>query len=453
MACCKSKEMQWCKDEPIAYKDEDGNEYCLFHAPADKKSMSVGEFNERVFEKIRRTPGDELCDLSHTVFPGDIKFSSFSNDHPLPSITFHEATFSGATYFRRATISGGVFFDGAAFNGYTYFFQATIGGNASFTDATFSGVASFGGATIRGDADFSDATYSGDASFREAAFGGATHFTKATIRGDAYFYHATFSRIVDFRGAVFNGLIRFISAVFKQGALFAFISVAKRLQFEDVNLSHVSFLDAEVAPIEFVNCRWPRKRTWFRDRLLPRKDGQNRGRYQVMEEKEQDPPWDKIESLYRKLKHKAKEEHNEPEVSEWHYSEKEIFRRRNLFRRFFGVSFWYGLSSGYGERPTRAAVVLLFLLVAVTLLMGWFGLKTDNPVNGIEIIQRFSDMNWEKWVILVENTLQNALFFKNIRFEPGSPIPWGFIQTFFTRILIPLQFALFAFALRNKFRR
>ena len=96
---------------------------------------------------------------------------------------------------------------------------------------------------------------------------------------------------------------------------------------------------------------------------------------------------------------------------------------------------------------------MFFLLLSVTLLMGWFGLQTDNPLDGVKIIKRFSDMNWEKTLFLIENTLQNALFFKQVRFHADSPVPWGFIQMVVTRILVPLQFALFALALRNKFRR
>ena len=64
MPCCKSKERPaWCGDEEVVYTDEDGKEYCLFHAPKEHKGMSVEEFNERVFQRIRETPEGEECNL------------------------------------------------------------------------------------------------------------------------------------------------------------------------------------------------------------------------------------------------------------------------------------------------------------------------------------------------------------------------------------------------------
>jgi len=53
MPCCKAEEYTWCKDLPVvSYKEIEGNEYCVFHAPKGQKGISLEEFNELVFERI-----------------------------------------------------------------------------------------------------------------------------------------------------------------------------------------------------------------------------------------------------------------------------------------------------------------------------------------------------------------------------------------------------------------
>ena len=553
MPCCKAKgwikEVRdirrrisgWCEDEDVLYTDEDGKDFCLFHAPADKKGMSVEEFNELVFERIRQTPKEKRCNFDGTIFPGNISFSTFDKDHPLPSYIsfsdaafigyasfykgvfggaadfsdaafsekadFREVTFNGDAYFvgavfsvaaqfAQATISGAATFNKVMFSEEADFFRATFGGDADFKAVMFSGSPYFDGATFRGDASFNNATMEGDALFRNAEFRGDASFSKTVINGHIDFSGSVFNpkeRVrfagtcfkgnANFEWTVFDGLVlfdqagefdkkstvtvflgkvsfcrstfsgstEFLGVTFSDTARFAFCSVEKRLRFENVDLANVSFLDAEVAKGEFVNCKWPRMKAHFLNRFFPKKDGSDWGRYRVMEEKQEDPPWAKIETLYRRLKQKAKEEHNEPEVSEWHYSEKEMARKQGGIR--WPVLFLYWLSSGYGERPLRAAGVLLGLLAAVALLMGWFGLNPAESGSAIQAIQHLSGLNFDQIVLLIENTIQNVLFIKNARMMPLEPVPWEFVQTIFTRILIPIQFALFAFALRNKFRR
>src|SRR5208337_5174387 len=85
----------------------------------------------------------------------------------------------------------------------------------------------------------------------------------------------------------------------------------------------------------------------------------------------------KVENLYRQLKQKYKDEHNEPEVSKWHYREKAMFRRRNHWRRFLpSIATLYCLCSGYGERPIRAGLALAALLLMISLLFGFVGLHS-----------------------------------------------------------------------------
>lgn len=58
MPCCrtKKKQYQWCKPFPVVeYKDQEGNEYCVFHAPHGKKGIYPEEFNKTIFDRISQS--------------------------------------------------------------------------------------------------------------------------------------------------------------------------------------------------------------------------------------------------------------------------------------------------------------------------------------------------------------------------------------------------------------
>ena len=442
------------------------------------------------FDKNNPLPGIVLSDAAFSEYVNfrNVAFSGFADfggaafsRHADFSIarfngtaSFQRATFKMTAFFSQAAFSDFVDFTEAAFSGVVLFLDAAFKGMALFKGVAFSGYVMFKGAAFRGDVGFIGTEFSGNANFADTLFDPKkmVRFTATRFKRNADFERTVFKGLVSFdrpevsdekpistsflsdvsfRRAIFVGSTDFFGVIFKGTARFAFCDVKERLRFENVDLTHASFLDAEVADVEFVNSKWPRKKARLLDRFFCKKDGSGCGRYQVMEEKLENPPWTKIETLYRRLKHKAKEEHNEPEVSEWHYSEKEMARKQGGIRWL--VLFLYWLSSGYGERPLRAAGVLLGLLAVITLLMGWFGLEPGGSNTGISTIRHLSGLNWEQIVLLIENTIQNVLFIKNPRMVPIDPVPWEFVQTIFTRILIPIQFALFAFALRNKFRR
>lgn len=95
MPCCKAEEYKWCKDEPVVnYKDDEGRGFCVFHAPQGKKRIPLEEFNTLVFTAIdsaRETK--EVCNLSGTVFEGDISFNQYGEENPLPRISFFGCKF------------------------------------------------------------------------------------------------------------------------------------------------------------------------------------------------------------------------------------------------------------------------------------------------------------------------------------------------------------------------
>ena len=94
MGCCKAEKYKWCKELDTVYTDEEGKEYCVFHAPKGHKGVSLEEFNNLVFQRIEeaKNSGQE-CNLSGTIFEGEIIFTHFDKENPLPDIDFSFITF------------------------------------------------------------------------------------------------------------------------------------------------------------------------------------------------------------------------------------------------------------------------------------------------------------------------------------------------------------------------
>ena len=288
------------------------------------------------------------------------------------------------------------------------------------------------------------AAFSGQADFRRAAFSGQADFREVAFSGDAYFLEVAFSGHAYFERVNFNSRVYFEATTFKEVAFFKRCSVEKSIYFENIDLVFVSFLDSDPLKINFTNCTWPRifGRNVLSDEIRI-KEGQE--------------SFEKVEYLYRKLKQKYKEEYNEPEASNWHYGEKEMFRKKKRLRRLNPISLsnLYWASSGYGERPLRAGILLILLFAGITLSMSVFGLvaASGKEVFGVKIIKGFSGLiEWKKFWLLLLNTIQNVLFIKDTFFKPQT-LAGAIILTITTNLIIPIQVALFVLALRNKFRR
>lgn len=144
------------------------------------------------------------------------------------------------------------------------------------------------------------------------------------------------------------------------------------------------------------------------------------------------------------MKAKYKAENNEYEASKWHIAEKEAQLKllaQKKDERFNWFMLWlYKLVSGFGENPGRAFGVLASLLVVPLLFCimdieaNFFGLIFHSHQVAEPMVR------WLKFVPLTR-AITGA--------EPG------YLRTlmFFWQLLITLQAALFAFALRNNFRR
>jgi uncharacterized protein YjbI with pentapeptide repeats len=437
VSCCKTdrfgKSYGWCKTLNTVYGDEKGLEYCVFHAPQGKKGVSHKEFNHRVFRRIEEAKGNRgeassqpsICDLSGTVFEGDFRVEGI-----LPAIILAGAQFTGDARF-----------EGTQFKGIAVFKLAHFQGDANFGEARFGGDANFELAQFQGDANFGEARFGGDANFNGANFG------KAGVG------KTEVERVATFRRVQFSGETTFFQTKFNQRTNFLNVRVRKHPLFEEAELANVCFMDTDVRKVNFVNCRWHNRngrrvvndetefsRKPFGALWNPAKDRVN--------------AIQKIETVYRRLKQRCKEDHNEREASIWHYSEKEMQRKASCLRHFFEflLLHLYYLSSGYGERPLRAFGVLVGLIGAACAGLALQGLKgvDPNPFK-IDPYQLFDVASSDGVKAAIVNVFKYLTFQRDPYLTPATQ--GGECVKLAAQVFIPMQAALFALALRNRFRR
>lgn len=135
------------------------------------------------------------------------------------------------------------------------------------------------------------------------------------------------------------------------------------------------------------------------------------------------------------MKQKAAEDHDQFQVSQWHFREKLMFKKQRWYRRWLPVTltWWYWLTSGFGERAVRAGVWLLALLSLSFL------------ANSIKEPWVWSELPGSA---AAQYTMASIPFAKDI---PGDG--WVKVMRGVWQFLIAVQFTLFALAVRNRFRR
>lgn len=277
---------------------------------------------------------------------------------------------------------------------------------------------------------------------RRAKFCGKATFTYVNFSGAADFALATFSKEADFRGIKAN------DGALDMGGL------------EPESLGNLVFRRIEVPLFTFRSSTWPQ--------LLALETFQE-GRLVTCEE------------LYRAMKQRAAGEHDQPMVSRWHYREKLMGLKQTVGgvekdkekvdtealgllegvdddgfcvmcrtlhwlllaitppMRWWGtLTWWYWSSSGFGERPKRAFVLLLTLMLPVFSIMLCADLRPEDADGSI----------WGR----ILAALQHLMFVTNPTAAPKGPF-WASLVVVLTRVAIPVQFGLFALAVRNHFRR
>lgn len=442
---------KWCKNvhsNLLHEYGEEGREYCIFHAPKGQKKVRPDFFNSEIYRLITSAiRNNRACELLGTIFEGDISFEKYHQNNPLPVIDFSNAEFHGNVSFNGVMFDKLVSFNHTIFWGDVDFTVATFNEKALFNFTKFNEAETYSHAMSMitkehgKKTEKNDSKRKGMADFRGVEFDGRPSFLKAIFGGDATFYGAIFKD-----GAIFN------DTNFIKGSMFSNITLEKNIRFEHTNLTKVSFIDTDLRMVDFFDCIFPKKNA--NDVLYDEKVLDENGKLsEALGAK-----INSVEILYRQLKQKYKEEHNQQEASKWHYREKEMQRRRTSRSEclpFLLLNLYY-YSSGYGEDPKKALKFLIFLFIAVSLILGILGLcpvDSDNPSYGIKCIRIWwpFDMDFRKVGAIFINTLKYSLFQRDYYLKPSTQL--GEFVRFLGQIFIPIQTALFVLALRNRFRR
>lgn len=447
---------------------------------SDTTFINVADFGSTIFT--------DKVDFSKATFMEEANFgwaafidkADFRVANFTKAADFTMTTFTKDAYFRWATFKEEAAFRETTFIKESDFNNATFTKEAYFSEATFTEKARFMGASFKKEAYFREATFTDKADFRMVTFAEKADFSKTEFIKEAYFRlaiftnkvdlsNASFAKEADFSEAKINSKIIFRGATFNNNALFKYLKFDTEnayLNFHNVNLKQAAFRHTDLTKCEFTTCNW----------------NNHKGRYKLLDE---DLYWSNIwdsdderierikstESLYRTMKHKAIDEHNTFDYSFWHYSEKEMQRMRTwLFRKQDSVSAWlhnalewltlnvYKHISGYGESPLIAFGWLVGLVIFVAICMAGLGIidptvaweEVDGKLINKSLID-FSNMTIESAKETFVTTFEHLSFVRPTNYVPAT-LGGRFLMALF-KILTPIQAALFAFALRNRFRR
>lgn len=472
MGCCKCEEHKWEDPQPVEYVDEAGKGYCLFHAPANHKIIdgcpyvSVETFNLFIFNRINairqmnvtRANGFE-CKLAGIVFMGDICFSSYCEGSRMPDIDFRSSVFHGVADFTSTVFEGKAIFMHCHFNSVasfirsrfldeSYFWYSRFYNSADFDNSKFSKRVDFVNAIFLDESSFFESVFTGSVIFDHSLFIRDAHFTKAVFESKATFHLTIFGKEVSFSEAKFLADSEFKSTSFNDIASFGSVATGANpvelFQLDSHSIGNILFSSTDTRHLNFVQPDWPEMLQ------LESREGAD---YKACGE------------LYRSLKQKAATEHDQPLVSRWHYREKLMHLRElvtggapaQLFDKvengkycfwykiassfvlvlsapklLVSLDFWYWATSGFGERERRAGIWLA-ILICLPLILN----AIPQPIESFP----FS--------VLISRTLDHIPFTKDLSAKGG----WVRLGQGLSQFFIALQTTIFAFALRNRFRR
>ncbi len=219
-------------------------EHCLFHAPKNKKGISVEVFNKLIYAQLKRRD----FNFKGYIFPGEIIFPKGE-----------EAPFKGNAKFRGAHFTGNVKFANVHFAGYADFRDVQFAGYADFRSVKFSRLAVFNKAKFYRIVAFTKAQFIGDADFLftqffsrvlfsqvdfmegvnydSAQFHKNTEFVKTIFSKDAFFHNVKFLHNAVFKYTTFNSDADFNHSHFSSDAIFEEPKFSKKVNFSGAQFS------------------------------------------------------------------------------------------------------------------------------------------------------------------------------------------------------------------------
>ncbi len=447
------------------YAEHEAKRYCVLHFPAQNKA---GDFRQAVESKLMRKD----FNFRGAYFPQSpwlFKGYEFGAD-----VTFDGAIFSGNVNFRKAIFKQEADFSKSIFEGKADFSEA-IFEETKMENAKQEGSrerpkelkdADFADASFRRKADFKKVRFKGEANFYKATFEEEADFSETIFKGEARFRRVTFKDLVEFKEPdnsikagsgkhckqyCFNARANFSLATFLERATFvgrcmfktkhedstfrnALIEKPGNFLLDRVQLRPSWFIDMNVQGLRFTDVVW---------RGLPGVEGSIeqeidaiKRRRQEKKGQEQEPgyPFKVLAQTCRELAANAEENRDYPRANEFHYRSMEAQRKAipgSAFA-FWKLIWWYWLLSGYNERPVRAALWLMAILLGFGIFYMWqgpAGAGLESIVYSLGVMTRLANDIPDSESVLVRSFV------------------------ILEGVLGPFQIALFALALRRRFMR
>ncbi|WP_031480084.1 pentapeptide repeat-containing protein [Maridesulfovibrio frigidus] len=422
-----------------------------FHKEADFTSC---QFREITFFNSCNFNG--ISNFTLSQFRKKTKFysSRFQKTMNLDSCQFRSiANFNSSQFYEKANFNLTQFRGLTNFN-YTQFCMEAVFNHTQFRlEVDFLGGCfkkiSFYNAEARNQINFKDSTF-GKAIFDNMKFIGPLHLEGAWFLEQSSFNNAIFHEYSNFKNSEFYDEINFRFALFKEWSYFKNVIFNQKASFagtisketiliEATNLSKLSLSGTNIESFKFVECGWPEVKgikIVYDEKIKPKENNN------VL----------KLEDTYRRLKKISRDNNDEILASAWHYKEKEMLRKRlhhenkwksprTLFLRTINNIYW--IISGYGEEPLRAFAFLFLFILCPLLTALYFGPFYEFTLCG-EVFKDNTHLV-SRWLWYLPLT--------KIELTCSNISDWNYFFKAFYNLLVTIQAALFAFALRNKFRR
>ena len=249
MTCCMCKRYIWDDPPETFYRDpSDGREYCLFHAPVEKKEHRT-DFNYQLKLYLKKRMQDAKrpwCNLCGTIFPNDIRFDEDFKDVVFPGVNLSDSVFMGEIQafeyqFEHQLIFGDVIFhDEVYFNKIHFkrrvsFLGSKFKKRVSLDESTFDNGLIFGGAHCEQTLSFNKSKFAKSLLLLGITVEQFASFNKSKIE-KAIISNSKFESQADFRGTCI-GKAEFKRTSFRDNTDFTGLRVYNGSNFNDSNFN------------------------------------------------------------------------------------------------------------------------------------------------------------------------------------------------------------------------
>lgn len=442
-----------------------------------------------------------------TVFSSDAYFSNstFHNSQSNPSAIFFEAKFLKKVYFEETKFFVNTSFKEVLFDGNAYFSKSefSFSNNKDFENDTVL----FSFSRFNKDVYFEDTKFNFGVSFNSAVFGEDS---------DIIFRRTLFAKYASFRYSTAEGQLRFLDMRQTQETRLNFqettFEKSNRILFSNASLKPHWFINAKLQKIQFINCKWENLNRFLigiKDEIRYIKDDLkiDNAEFLLKETISQlainAEELNRYEdaSIFRKNSFETEKYENKKIIKHWF--QKGLLTRSQIYCSPLTIDFYRNLKicgkdvlkeigtlpsvlayriykwlSGYGESWTWAAFVLLMIVfVLFPIAFAFTNFQVSPMAIPLEVIvlnkcqiteaekKKDKDELIKKSKEVCHEIVHGGLSYWNgvlhslaaITFqdvEYRKPISgWAEFWTFLERILVPLQAALLALAIRRKFMR